>query len=65
LSFAAAPHDFVGVTVGSVRVPRDLDRIDGWDYVNNGTAIEIYGADCDALRTGAAQNTDIQFGCPD
>jgi hypothetical protein len=57
--------DFVGVTVGSMRVPRDLDHIDGWDYVNNGTAIEIYGPGCDALATGAAQNADIQFGCPD
>jgi hypothetical protein len=56
--------DFVGVSVGSMRVPRDLDRIDGWDYVNNGTAIEIYGPTCDALKTGVAENADIHFGCP-
>jgi hypothetical protein len=56
--------DFVGVTVGSTPAPRDLDRIDGWDYVNNGTAIEIYGRACDALKTGAAQTADIHFGCP-
>jgi hypothetical protein len=57
--------DFVGVNVGSMRVPRDLDRIDGWDYANNGTAIEIYGSACDALKTGAAENADIHFGCPE
>jgi hypothetical protein len=56
--------DFVGVTVGSTPVPRDLDRIDGWDYVNDGTAIEIYGPACDALETGAAPTADIHFGCP-
>jgi hypothetical protein len=56
--------DFVGVTVGSMLVPRDLQRTEGWDYVPDGTAIEVYGRACEDLKTGAAKNADIYFGCP-
>ena len=56
--------EFVSVTVGPRLVPRDLDHVDGWDYIQNGTGIEIYGPSCDALKTGTAANAGIHFGCP-
>ena len=56
--------DFVGVTVGGSLIPRDLDWIEGWDYTNSGTAIEIHGSACETLKTGMTLNVGIHFGCP-
>jgi hypothetical protein len=55
---------FVTVTVGSAQLVRDLGHREGWDYANDGAAIQIYGAACDDLKRGAVQGTGIFYGCP-
>jgi hypothetical protein len=54
----------VAVTVGNAPLIRDLSHQQGWDYVNNGAAIQIYGNSCDDLKKGVAQGAGIFYGCP-
>lgn len=55
---------YVTVTVDRTPLPRDLLHKQGWDYVNNGAAIQIYGGACDDLKRGAASSAGIFYGCP-
>jgi hypothetical protein len=56
--------NYVTVTVGNAPLIRDLSHQQGWDYVNNGAAIQIYGNSCEDLKKGAAQGAGIFYGCP-
>ena len=56
--------NYVTVTVGTTPLIRDLSHQQGWDYVNNGAAIQIYGGACDDLKKGAASGAGIFYGCP-
>jgi hypothetical protein len=56
--------DFVSVTAGSSLIPRDPTQVEGWDYTMGGTAIEIHGSHCEALKTGKTLNVGVYFGCP-
>ena len=55
---------FVTVTVGSAPILRDLSHTQGWDYINAGAAIQIYGAACESLKRGTVQGAGIYYGCP-
>jgi hypothetical protein len=53
---------FISVQVDGTAIPRDLNRVSGWDYTDDTmTAIEIYGPTCDALQNGSAMTVVIVF----
>ena len=56
--------NFVSVTVGSRLLPRDPTHTEGWDYVMNGAAIEVFGSVCTELKNGTALTAGVHFGCP-
>jgi hypothetical protein len=56
--------DYVTVTVDRAPLVRDLSHKQGWDYVDGGAAIRIYGAACDDLKRGVASGAGIFHGCP-
>jgi hypothetical protein len=56
--------DAVAVNVDTTRLTRDPTHVHGWDYGPDGKSIIVYGATCDALKSGAAKNVSIIFGCP-
>ena len=56
--------NYVTVTVGNAPLIRELSHRQGWDYVNNSAAIQIYGNSCDDLKKGAASGAGIFYGCP-
>ncbi len=47
---------------GDESIPRDPARGSGWDYSDDMTQIELFGAACDRARMADA--LDILFGCP-
>jgi hypothetical protein len=57
-------RNYVTVTVDRTPLIRDLSHNQGWDYVNNGAAIQIYGGACDDLKKGVASGAGIFYGCP-
>ena len=63
---ASHPPDpsFVTVTVGLNPLIRDSSHTQGWDYINNGAAIQVYGSACDGLKKGTASGAGIFYGCP-
>ena len=60
LGDAAEFVDLLEVRVDGQLVPRDVNRVNGWDL--SGTDIEFFGAACSALRDGRAH--EIQAACP-
>jgi hypothetical protein len=63
---AVPPLDpaFVGVTVDGQLIPRDPAHAEGWDYVTNGLAVEVFGSACTDLKNGAALSVGVHYGCP-
>jgi len=57
------PDDVV-VTVDGIQVERDPNRSDGWEYVEGGRAVQLFGEACVQLRARQAQAVNITFGCP-
>lgn len=55
---------FVTVTVGGRPILRDLQHLQGWDYVSGGAGIQIYGSACESLKKGTVQGAGIYYGCP-
>ena len=54
----------IEVKVDDAYVSHDYDHVSGWDYTDNSqTAIQIYGAVCDAFMSGQAKNVSIAFLC--
>jgi len=47
---------------GSRTVARDPSRVDGWDYLPNGTQIQLYGQACTDMKDSAA-SLRIVLGC--
>jgi hypothetical protein len=58
-----SPND-VAVNVDGMRIMRDTTQTNGWNY-GPGRTITLYGAACDRVKSGQAQDVDIIFGCPD
>lgn len=57
--------DNIGVKVNGVLVPQDTTKTNGWDYVDDThTAVEVYGTWCEDIKTKAANQAEIIFGCP-
>jgi hypothetical protein len=62
---APAP-DFVAMEVDSVRVPRDVNQREGWNWAmgSNRQVIHVYGQACDRLRAKPTAVVQMIYGCP-
>jgi hypothetical protein len=55
----------IAVKVSGVKAPADPTHTDGWDYTDaSNTAVEVFGSWCDMIKTTAANQVEIVFGCP-
>jgi hypothetical protein len=54
----------VGVTVDGQLIARDPAHAQGWDYAMKGSAVEIFGSECTALKNGTSMSVGIHYGCP-
>lgn len=53
----------VAVDVDGMRVNRDTNQTNGWDYSPGNTSITIHGPICDRLKAGTAKDVQIIYGC--
>jgi hypothetical protein len=53
----------INVQLSSTTVNRDPNKKDGWEFLPNGTQIQLYGAACTAMKTANAK-LRIVLGCP-
>jgi hypothetical protein len=61
-----APEKPEGVTVfvDGVEVPRDMTKMNGWEYTDDtNTKIELYGPQCDAIQDGDEHAVTATFAC--
>jgi hypothetical protein len=58
-----SPKD-VAVNVGTTRVPRDPQRLEGWDYNDDRSAIELHGKYCADVKASTSVKVEVIFGCP-
>jgi hypothetical protein len=59
-----SPND-VAVNVDGMRVPRDMTRMEGWEYAGPGMRnIILYGSWCEKVKSEMVKNVQIIFGCP-
>jgi hypothetical protein len=58
-----SPPD-VAVNVGSARVSRDTNHMNGWDYNAGNDSIQFYGQACEDVKKASGQNVQIIYGCP-
>lgn len=49
---------------GTLSIPRDLTRNEGWDYDGLTRTLTLYGSACAALRTAAYSNLNVTYDCP-
>ena len=56
--------DNVAVEVDGVRIGRDTNQQNGWNYDANGRSIVLFGEVCDRLKMGTARDVQILYGCP-
>jgi hypothetical protein len=56
--------DNVRVNVDGAKVDRDTSKAGGWDYGPGNSSVILNGANCEALKSGAAKNVQILYGCP-
>jgi hypothetical protein len=59
-----APDRVVVAADGKVKILRDTEKKNGWDYTEGLKAIQIYGEECAKIGSGKVQNIKILFGCP-
>jgi hypothetical protein len=50
-------------TAGAQGVTHDTNHQNGWDYLPNGTQIQLYGQACTDVKNDAAAKVDIVVGC--
>jgi hypothetical protein len=54
----------VAVNVGGTRVAKDITHAGGWDYGAGMKTIQLFGAACDMVKSGASKQVQIIYGCP-
>jgi hypothetical protein len=61
---APAP-DFVAMEVNGMRVPRDVNQREGWNWAmgSNRQVIHLYGQACDRLRANPTATVEMIYGC--
>ena len=56
--------DNVTVEADGMRLTRDREHRDGWDYGENNRSVLLHGSACDRLKRGGDHHVQILFGCP-
>jgi hypothetical protein len=61
---APAPN-FVAMEIDGVRVPRDVNQREGWNWAMgaNRQVLHVYGAACERLRTSPSAVVEMIYGC--
>ena len=61
---APAP-DFVAMEINGVRVPRDVNQREGWNWGmgSNRQVVHVYGQACDRLRANPTVKVEMIYGC--
>jgi hypothetical protein len=60
LQGSALNVDDMAVSVGGIQVPRDTNRQNGWDMVDNDT-LEVFGNYCDNLAADTAVSLNVDY----
>lgn len=53
------------IAINGQLVPRDTNRVVGWDFDPATNTVTLYGPPCDALANTAGAQLSVQYGCPD
>jgi hypothetical protein len=54
----------VAITADGTKVPADPTHRNGWDYTAGKTAVQLYGAWCNASQGGKVKDIKATYGCP-
>lgn len=46
------------------QVPRDPNKVNGWDYDPVNNQVTVYGKTCDDFKAGVIKAVDVVYGCP-
>lgn len=46
------------------QLPRDPNKVNGWDYDPVSNTVTIYGQSCTDLKAGVIKAVDVVYGCP-
>ena len=62
---APAP-DFVAMEINGMRVPRDVNQREGWNWAMgaNRQVVHVYGLACERLRANPTSTVLMVYGCP-
>jgi hypothetical protein len=55
--------DNVTVEIDGVRVPRDRDHAEGWDYGDDARSLLLHGQACERLKAGQPHEVQVLYGC--
>ncbi len=50
-------------SAGSRSIPKDTNHQNGWDYLPNGTQIQLYGQACQDMKSDTKAKVNIVIGC--
>jgi hypothetical protein len=67
-NLGTAPNDFssnkfIDVFGDGRKIPKDPTMTDGWNYLGSGDQIQVYGATCDAILSGAIKEVTVTYQC--
>ncbi|HXI56420.1 MAG TPA: vWA domain-containing protein [Polyangia bacterium] len=62
----AAPPDPTNIAVDAdgMRVPKDPNHKEGWDYGTGMTSVQLFGSWCEKVKANQVTNVQAIFGCP-
>jgi hypothetical protein len=63
LDKAPPENDDVTVEISGMKIMRDPNRMQGWDYGPGKKSIQLFGAACEQLKMGSGDKVSITFGC--
>jgi hypothetical protein len=64
LAMPPSAPDLVDIFVNGMKVTRDPNHQNGWDFGPGNSSIQFYGAACTSLQSGSAQQVQAIYNCP-
>jgi hypothetical protein len=58
-----APDNVIVASDAKVKIQRDKNKQNGWDYTAGMKAIQIYGEECKKIESGTVEKVNIYYGC--